>query len=68
MEVISILNTMYRKNNLTSFKSVLIFLSGTTFKLKNTSEQMVVPDKHMFQRWKLFTERIWSFLPKASLL
>lgn len=68
MEVISILNTMYRKNNLTSFKSVLIFLSGTTFKLKNTSEQMVVPDKRMFQRWKLFTERIWSSLPKASLL
>lgn len=57
--MITILNTVYTKNNLTSFKSLLIFLSGSTFKLRNILKQMLVPDKHVLQRRKLFTERIW---------
>lgn len=69
MEIISVLNTMYRKNNLTSFKSLLIFLSVTMFKLGNILDQMLVPDKHVLQRWKLFTERIWrSFTQGIPLI
>ena len=43
----SILNTTYRKNNLTSFKALLIFLSSTMFKLRKILDRMQVPDKHV---------------------
>ena len=69
--MISLLNNMYRKKNLNSFKSLLIFLSDTTFKLRNILQQMLVPDKRVLQSCKLFTKWIWrSFtqgIPSVSL-
>jgi len=56
--MISLLNNMYRKKNLNSFKSLLIFLSDTTFKLRNILQQMLVPDKRVLQSCKLFTKWI----------